>query len=258
MFLDLSLSLIFLFGVVVLLAGAINGVAGFGFALVGTMILATVVDPAIAVVFMILPILSVNISLVRDLSTEQLRTCGRRFGPLIGSALVGTVVGMAILDRVPEEPLRIGLGLVAVGFVISAQQLVTLPGRSTVTDRCLVETPIAMVGIGAISGVLFGGTNVGVQLIAYLRSCNLSHKTFVGVVAMVFFGLNTVRIGAAGILGLYPSIGVVVGSVLAAIPAVIGVMIGKRLRPQIPERWRRGIVLSLLTVVGVRLILSGL
>ena len=41
--------------VVVLVAGAVNGVAGFGFALVGTMALATVVEPATAVVFMILP-----------------------------------------------------------------------------------------------------------------------------------------------------------------------------------------------------------
>ena len=41
--------------VVVFVAGAVNGVAGFGFALVGTMALATVVEPATAVVFMILP-----------------------------------------------------------------------------------------------------------------------------------------------------------------------------------------------------------
>jgi hypothetical protein len=35
------------------LAGAVNGLSGFGFALVGTMALATVVDPTTAGVFMI-------------------------------------------------------------------------------------------------------------------------------------------------------------------------------------------------------------
>jgi hypothetical protein len=76
-----------------LLAGMANGLAGFGFALVGMMAHATVTDPTTAVVCMIIPILAVNLSLVRDLSREELRTCSRRFGPLVGAALVGTVAG---------------------------------------------------------------------------------------------------------------------------------------------------------------------
>jgi len=107
---------------VVLVAGAVNGVAGFGFALVGTMALASLVDPATAVVFMILPIFAVNLSLVRELSVPQLRTCGRRFAPLLGAALVGTVVGLAALDVVPAGPLRVGLGLLSLAFVVTAQE----------------------------------------------------------------------------------------------------------------------------------------
>jgi len=38
---------------VILVAGTTNGLAGFGFPLVGTMALATVIEPATAVVFMI-------------------------------------------------------------------------------------------------------------------------------------------------------------------------------------------------------------
>jgi hypothetical protein len=50
----------------------------------------------------------------------------------------------------------------------------------------------------------------------------------------------------------------VVGSVAAAVPAVVGVAVGKRLRPRVSERWRRTVVLGLLTVVGFRLVTSGL
>lgn len=57
--------------VVILIAGTTNGLAGFGFALVGTMALATAIDPATAVVFMIVPIFAVNLSLVRDLSKSS-------------------------------------------------------------------------------------------------------------------------------------------------------------------------------------------
>lgn len=251
-------SSIVLFVATILLAGTVNGITGFGFALVGTMVLASVVDPATAVVFMILPILSVNLSLVRDLSASDLRSCGRRFGPLLAAALVGTVVGTAALDRLPAGPLRLGLGVVTLGFVVSSTDSVRIPGATSVTDRCFLESVPAMVGVGAVSGALFGGTNVGVQLIAYLKSRNLPHGLFVGVVALVFLGLNGVRVGAAGVLGLYPTATLAGASLAATVPAVAGVALGKRLRDVVPERWRDVLVLSLLTAIGLRLVSSGL
>jgi len=243
---------------VILVAGATNGLAGFGFALVGTMALATVVDPATAVVFMIVPILSVNLSLVRDLSRDDLRTCGRRFGPLIGAALVGTVVGMAVLSSIPTAPLRAGLGLLTLGFVATAQQRIPVPEWSAGATGTFSHTRAGMLGVVGVSGLLFGGTNVGVQLIAYLRSFDLSHGLFVGVVALVFLGLNGIRVGVAGLLGLYPSRTLLLASVVAAIPAVVGVEVGKRLRATASERSRRLVVFGLLTVVGFRLIGGGL
>lgn len=242
---------------VVSVAGAVNGLAGFGFALVGTMALATTVDPALAVVFMIVPIVGVNLSLASELSVEELETCSRRFAPLMLAALVGTVAGLAILDRLPQGPLKIGLGLVSLAFVLTAQELASFPGLDRARAGCFVETTPAMIGVGAVSGLLFGGTNVGVQLVAYLRSCDLSHGVFVGVVAMVFLGLNGIRVGAAGALGMYPGGPFVVASTAAVVPAVAGVAVGKRLRTTIQERHRRAIVLSLLTLIGVRLILGG-
>jgi len=243
---------------VILVAGTTNGLAGFGFALVGTMALATVIDPATAVVFMIIPILAVNLSLVRDLSREELRTCSRRFAPLIGAALIGTVVGMAVLSSIPTAPLRVGLGLLTLGFVATAQRRIPLPEWSEGGIGTFARTRVGMLGVGGISGLLFGGTNVGVQLIAYLRSFDLSHGLFVGVVALVFLGLNGIRVGVAGLFGLYPSRILLLASVVAAIPAVIGVAVGKRLRVTASERSRRLVVLGLLTVVGFRLVGGGL
>jgi uncharacterized membrane protein YfcA len=245
-------------GLVILIAGTTNGLAGFGFALVGTMALATVIDPATAVVFMIVPILAVNLSLARDLSRTELRTCSRRFGPLIGAALVGTVVGMAVLDSIPTAPLRVGLGLLTLGFVGTTQQRLPLPEWSAGGAGAFARTRAGMVGVGGISGLLFGGTNVGVQLIAYLRSFNLSHGLFVGVVALVFLGLNGIRVAVAVVFGLYPSLMILLASVVAAIPAVIGVAVGKRLRITASERARRLVVLGLLTIVGFRLVGGGL
>ena len=257
MFATLSPTVATTIALVVLVAGAINGVAGFGFAVVGTMALATLVDPTTAVVFMIVPILSVNVSLVSDLSRTELRTCSARFWPLIAAALVGTVVGMAVLRRLPAAPLRIGLGVLTLGFVATAQRAVPVPGIPF--DGSGIGTSRAgMVGVGGISGLLFGGTNVGVQLIAYLRSFDLSHGLFVGVVALVFLGLNGIRVAIAGAFGLYPSTAVAAASLAAVVPAAVGVAVGKRLRAVVGERPRRLVVLSLLTLVGVRLVAGGL
>lgn len=133
-----------------------------------------------------------------------------------------------------------------------------MPGFNKVKQGCFVETPLAMLGVGGISGLLFGGTNVGVQLVAYLRSCDLSHGLFVGVVAMVFLGLNAIRVGAASLLGLYPNSTLAMVSIGAVVPAVVGVSGGKRLRKRVSVRQRRTVVLGLLTLIGIRLVLSGL
>ncbi len=92
---------------VTFVAGVTNGVAGFGFAVIGTMAFATVVDPATAVVFMIVPILAVNVSLVNDLSRRELRACSTRFRPLIAAGLPILLVSAWALFRPPEA---VGLG----------------------------------------------------------------------------------------------------------------------------------------------------
>ena len=253
---SLSAEFVGLFALIVVVSGAVNGLAGFGFAVVGTMALASIVDPATAVVLMIIPMVAANAMLVSELSAAELRTCGRRFGPLVASALVGTIVGMIVLDALPDRPLRVGLGLITLGFVTSQQRAVPLPKLGTGSPALGGRS--VQIAVGSLSGLLFGATNVGVQLVAYLRSRDLTHSLFVGVVALVFLGINAIRVGAAAILDLYPSLTVVGLSVLASLPAVGGVVIGSRLRSRVSTQLRRRIVLGLLTVIGVRLVLGGL
>ena len=251
-----SSTFLVILAVVLLVAGAVNGLAGFGFALVGTMALATVIAPSTAVVLMIIPILSANVTLVSELSVDELQSCRRRFWPLILAALIGTILGMVIIDSLPGAPVRVGLGLITLAFVLSRQSLVPMPdfGGGDI-DR---EGTGVMVAVGGVSGLLFGATNVGVQLVAYLRSFDLSHGLFVSVVAMVFLGINAIRVGAAGALGLYPSTVIFGLSVAAVVPAVLGVAIGRKLRQRVSNRHREIAVLGMLTVIGVRLVLGGL
>jgi hypothetical protein len=244
------------FGIVVL-GGVVTGVNGFGYSVVGTGLLAIVVEPRVAVVVMILPILGANLSLVRELDRTGLRTCAERFWPFVLTALAGTIVGMSLLSRVPTRPLTVALGLFVFGFLAVAQERYPLPGeawlRANVSDTVGVKLLL-----GAASGLVFGASNVGVQVVAYLQSLDLDHPTFVGVVAMVFLGISSIRVVAAGLLGLYGGGDLLALSAVAAVPGLAGVALGKRLRPRLSRAARRGAMFALLAVIGGRLVQSGL
>lgn len=255
MTIELTPAFLGLLAVVVAVSGVVNGLAGFGFAIVGTMALATVVPPATAVVLMLVPMVAANVTLLSELSVADFKSCSARFWPLIVATLAGTLIGMVVIDRLPTAPVRVGLGLITLGFVASRQSVVPLPSFGG--DRQLGGRGV-MAAIGAVSGVLFGGTNVGIQLVAYLRSFELSHGLFVSVVALVFVGVNGLRVAAAGVLGLYPSRLVAGLSVAAIAPTVIGVGGGRWLRSRVGSRRRQLAVLGLLAVIGFRLIAGGL
>ncbi|MFB6303226.1 MAG: sulfite exporter TauE/SafE family protein [Haloferacaceae archaeon] len=244
-------------GVVVAVGGFVTGLVGFGYAVVGTATLAALYTPDTAVVVMLLPILGANVSLLRELDPADVPDCVRRFGPYVAAALVGTLLGMVALTRIPRAPLTVVLGAFTLGYVLVSQRAVRIPGRAWVRDRCFVGTTRAKVGLGFVSGVVFGGSNVGVQMVAYLQSQGLDRKTFVGVMAMVFLGISLLRVGAAAWLDLYTA-GRLPVSAVAVVPGLVGVELGRRARPLTPRRYRRGLALGVLTVVGVRLLRSGL
>lgn len=252
-------SLLVVGAVAVALGGVVAGLAGFGFALVSTALLATLVDPATAVVLLIVPVLAANASLVRELDRDGLRSCVARFWPYVLGAALGTGLGMAALSSLPRRPVTLALGLFTLAYVATSQRLVPVSRPETATGVVgRVRGRAAKAALGFVSGVVFGATNVGVQVVAYLRSLDLDRATFVGVVAMVFLGVSGLRVLLAGLLGLYPSFDLLGLSVAAVGPGLVGVAVGRRLRPRVPPRHQRLAVLGLLTLVGVRLVSAGL
>lgn len=246
-----TLALVF---TVVFAGGLVTGITGFGYAVVATATLATLLDPGTAVVIVIIPLLAANASLVRELDRDGLTTCARRFWPFVAGAAVGTVLGMLVLSSIPTKPLTVGLGVFTLAYVALKQPWRSLPGEAWLRDQCFRETNALKVGLGFVSGGIFGASNVGVQVIAYLQSLDLDRQTFVGVVAMVFLGIGIVRVAAAFLLGFYSAGGVLVLSATAAVPGLLGVALGKRARSSIPMNVQQAGVFGLLTVIGVKLV----
>lgn len=242
---------------IVAFGGLVKGTAGFGYAVAGTGLLATILSPGNAVVVMILPVLAGNLALLRELDRDAFRSCLARFWPYLAAAVPGTLAGMALLERVPTAVVALGLGLFVAAYVLLKQGYETLPGEAWLRDRCFREGTVTNAGLGLVSGVVFGASNIGVQVVAYLDALDLDRSTFVGVLSMVLVGISTVRVAAAWQLGLYGGTDLLVVSAVAVVPGLTGIAAGRRLRVRVPAAWVEGTVLGLLGVVAVRLIWSG-
>lgn len=243
---------------VVFIGGVLKGMAGFGYAVASTALLATVLDPATAVVLMILPTLAANVSLLGELDADEARRCAARFWPYVGAALVGTLIGMGLLGLVPRQHLALGLGLLTFGYVLTKQEYVTLPGEAAAARYCFRSGTGAKAALGLVSGMVFGATNVAVQVVAYLDYLELDRSTFVGVLAMILVGISTVRVGAAWFLGLYATGSLLVLSAVAAVPGLAGVKSGGLLREHVPGSYQTAGTLLLLAVIAARLTSTGL
>lgn len=115
-----------------------------------------------------------------------------------------------------------------------------------------------MIIIGSLSGFIFGSTNIGVQMVAYLESCNLPKGIFVGVIGMTFIGVNLVRFGVAVGTEMYPETNLILLSLALAIPSSAGVFAGKKIQNKIPDELVSIMIYILLSIIGFYLILVGL
>jgi uncharacterized membrane protein YfcA len=242
---------------IVFLGGLVKGTTGFGYAIAATAILAAVLGPAVAVVLMILPTLVANLSLLRELDRSELRSCVRRFWPFVVAALVGTLAGMALLGLIPKPVLALGLGGFTLAYVLLTQDRVRVPGEAWVAQTCFRASTGAKLGLGLFAGVVFGASNIAVQVVAYLDSLDLDHGTFVGVLAMILVGISTVRVGAAWTMGLFGSPDLVWLSVVAAVPGLLGVTVGQWVRSRVPTPTLDALALVLLSVIGAKLLHGG-
>jgi uncharacterized membrane protein YfcA len=253
----LSTTALALAGAVVLFGGLVKGTVGFGYAIASTALLAVFLAPSTAVVLMILPMLAANVTLLRELDRDEFSRCLAQFWPYVLLAMIGTVLGMFLLDVVRTSLLTPGLGLFTLAYVAVKQPWIVLPGERTVARYCFRRDTVVKAALGFVSGIVFGLSNVAVQVVAYLDSLDLDRSTFVGVLAMILVGVSGLRVGMAWTLGLYGGGDLLLYSAGLSVPGVVGVTLGGRLRRFTSDRTQLAAVLLLLSVIGVRLVATG-
>ncbi|MDS0282144.1 TSUP family transporter [Haloarcula onubensis] len=243
---DVSVGLLALFVVVAVVAGAVKGMLGFGYALITTPIFASVIDPTLAVVVLAIPPWMLNMFQVGETDTGLKFV--REEWALLVLAVVGTVVGVTFLARYRTGPVvPFLIGLVIFGYV--AFQVVQ--NFVTVEEA---HHPIALGVAGVLEGFLLAVANLGPLLPAYFHTFERDVERYIGGLSMVLGTIFTVRIVQMAVFtDLLTTYRLWLGSVIAVV-TVVGLLLGTYLRRlEVDEATFNWFVVGLLFLISLNI-----
>jgi len=243
---DVSGGLLALFVVVAVVAGAVKGMIGFGYALITTPIFASVIDPTLAVVVLAIPPWMLNMFQVGETDTGLAFVRGEWV--LLVLAVLGTVVGVTFLAQFRTGPIvPFLIGLVILGYVLFqvVQNFVTVEEA---------HHPIALSVAGLLEGFLLAVANLGPLLPAYFHTFERDVERYIGGLSMVLGTIFTVRIVQMAVFtDLLTPYRLWLGSVVAVV-TVVGLLAGTYLRRlEIDEEKFNWFVVGLLFVISLNI-----
>lgn len=231
-----------LIAVVFLLAGWVKGVVGMGLPTVAMGALGLVMAPVQAAALLIIPSLVTNVWQFAAGPAKGI--VARRLASMLILVCIGTAFGIQLLtsgsSRWPS---------VALGAVLAVYALIALAAPRLAVPPKLERTLSPVVGV--ITGVLTGATGVFVvPAVPYLSALRLSKDELVQALGLSFT-VSTVALAVAlGFSGSYPP-AVLLASLAAVVPALIGMFVGQRARDRIdPVAFRRWFFIAMLLVGG--------
>ncbi len=221
-----------------LLAGLVKGVVGLGLPTISLAILVASYDLTTAMALLIMPSLVTN--LWQALVGGNLAYLLQRLWPFLSMATATVWVGALALSRVDLNLLSMLLGGLLVVYSLSS-----LGGfRLAIPETC---EPWTGCFLGAVNGVLTGMTGAfAVPGIMYLQSIGLDRNQFVQAMGLLF-SVSTLALAIA--LQRHNLLNVQLGmlSLLAVLPAILGMWIGQQIRSGLSEhRFRLVFYISIL------------
>ena len=232
-----------------LFAGAVKGIIGLGLPTVSLALLAVAIDLPSAMALLLVPSLATNIwqALVGGNGSAVLR----RLWPFLLMAAITVWIGALALTRVDLALLSALLGglLVAYAAVSLAGLKLAISGRHEVWMGPL---------LGAANGILTGMTgSFVVPGVMFLQSIGLSRDLLIQAMGMLFT-VSTLALGLA--LGGNDLLTFEHGtlSVAALLPAIVGMVIGQRVRQSLSELLFRRVFFCALLALGAYIIIRAL
>jgi uncharacterized membrane protein YfcA len=245
----MSMGLWLLLGGTFLLAGLVKGVIGMGLPTVAMGLLAVALPPAEAAALLVIPSLVTNVWQL--LAGPSFGTLARRLWPMMVGVVAGTVAGAGVLagDRASIAGVGLGIALVLYAIVGLAGLKMSVPRR---------HEPWLASAIGVTTGLVTGATGVFViPAVPYLQAIGLERDDLIQALGLSFtvstivLAIGLLRVDAfhAGSLWL---------SLLALIPALVGMQAGTFLRQRIAAPAFRRVFFAGLLLLGIYLVVERL
>jgi len=232
-------------GLTFVAAGLIKGVVGMGLPTFAMGVLSLVMAPAAAAAMLVVPSLVTNIWQL--LAGPAFGALLRRLATMMLAVFAGTILGIGVLtgQSVSLAGATLGVVLALYGAVGLAAPQFAVPAK--------VEPWLSPV-IGLVTGLVTGATGVFViPAVPYLSSLGLSKEELIQALGLSFT-VSTVALACALSLSGQFQLATASNSLLAVVPALVGMFIGQRVRSKLqPEAFRRWFF-SGLVALGVYMI----
>ncbi|MBP7707186.1 MAG: sulfite exporter TauE/SafE family protein [Candidatus Aminicenantes bacterium] len=228
---------------IVFVSAFVRSAIGFGDAVVAMplLVLVTGLKTASPLVAFMGPTISLLI-LAGSWRRIELKSAGR----LVFASLVGIPLGIYGLARLPEGPLKVGLGLLIL--------LYGLFGLARPKARIRNERPWLVWTVGVTAGVLGGAYNTnGPPVVAYGMLKGWPAEDFRARLSGYFLPTALMVLAGHGLAGMWTS--EVLTSYLWSLPAIVtGVVLGGLLNKRIPQALFGRLVNGCLAAMGALLL----
>jgi hypothetical protein len=222
-----------------------KGITGMGFATTCLPILALTIGLEVALPLVLVPSVASNI--IVQIEAGHFRESLRRFWPMLVAAMIGVVIGLALLTWMETRLAAAALGgvLIVYGLFALRTPNLTLPPH--------LEKPLGPV-TGLLTGIVNGLT--GSQLmpvLPYLMALRLDRERFVQAINCSFTLSSLVMAAGLSKIGLM-NVETTLVSALGVVPVWIGLKLGGKVRQRLSPELFRKLVIYMLMVSGVLLL----
>ncbi|WP_310449265.1 sulfite exporter TauE/SafE family protein [Sulfuritalea sp.] len=234
--------------VVATLAGFIQGLSGFAFALVATSLLAWIVEPQVLAPTVVITSL---LGQITSLSSVGTRLRAEHATPFLIGGVLGVPVGVLLLPLLDATAFRASIGIVLIVYCSVMLGIKELPVFRRGNKR-------ADGGVGLLAGILGGATGIpGPPVILWCALRGWDKETQRATSQSFFIGIQVL------IVGFYLATGLVNARSLqlvlaAALPIIISAWLGSRIFRRFTNHDFQRLIFGLLLISGIALVSSGL
>lgn len=223
----------------------IKGITGAGLPQLAIPVMALFIGIEEAVIVMSIPGLVSNVWLVVEHAESAPQS--RDLPTLLGTGVVGTIVGTMLLTTVDARYLSVGLAALIVTYVVL--RLTNPQARLRPAVSRWLSPPV-----GLAAGGLQGSIGVsGPLLSTYLHSFGLTPSAYIFSISTLFLVSSLVQVVTLVVLGAYTTTLLVEG-LLAIVPVALLLPLGSRVARRIPATAFSNLVLATLVAAAVALV----